>query len=304
MIKIDIISGFLGAGKTTFINKIIREEGAKGTVLIENEFGEIHVDAALLGGKLRIMEISAGCLCCTLQGDFIAGLQRAAAEYRPERILVEPSGAASLPEVYSACGRALAGTGACIRSVITIVSAEALPALYDAGGALYRSQIADASYILMSGAENVKEEDLRECRAILAKLNPVAPVCWEGWGGLRAADVLDEAAEYHGILAAARKARLRVGNRLCAVNFTPDRTADDPWLDGLCAALESGSYGRILRVKGFMGHQVGKTIILEYAPGRGVRWDYADTQTIAAPKLCVIGTGLDRQRLAALFCRE
>lgn len=298
MIKIDIISGFLGAGKTTLINKIIREDGAEGTVLVENEFGEINVDVRLLDSKLQIMEINAGCLCCTLQGDFIAAL-RQAAEYRPERILVEPSGAASLPEVFSACDRACAGINASIRSVITVVSAEALPALYYAGGSLYRSQIADAEYILMSGIENVGEEELQECRAILEKLNPIAPVCRESWDKIRTADVLKEAAEYHGALTAARKVRLRVGSRLCAGNFIPGRIADDLWLAGLGAVLEGGMYGQILRVKGFMRYRDGKTIFLEYAPGRGIRWNSADT---VKPEICVIGSRLDLRRLAMLFC--
>lgn len=298
MINIDMVVGFLGAGKTTFINKLLREEGSAGTVLVENEFGQVDVDSRLLGDSIQVMEISSGCLCCTLQTDFIAGLRRVAAEYRPDRILIEPSGAASLSQILSACEKACAGMDARIRSVVTVVGAEAIPAMYFAGGPLYRGQIADAEYILISGAEQVKEEDLRECREILTELNPIAPVRWENWDLIRAADVMAEAAECRGILGNVRRPRLRAGERLCAEHFTLGRPVDDPWLAGLCIALESGVCGRVLRVKGFVQHADGQTMLLEYAPGRGVTWRRTAS---AEPKLCVIGTELDEQRLKAMF---
>lgn len=298
MIHIDMVVGFLGAGKTTFINKLLREEGSAGTVLVENEFGQVNVDSRLLGDSIQVMEIGSGCLCCTLQADFIAGLRRIAAAYRPNRILIEPSGAASLSQMLSACEKACAGMDACIRSIVTVVGAEAISAMYFAGGPLYRGQIADAEYILISGAEQMEEEDLRECREILAKLNPIAPVRWENWESIRAADVIAEAAECRGILNDVRRPRLRVGERLCAEHFTLDHPVDDSWMTGLCTALESGACGRVLRVKGFVQHADGQTLLLEYAPGRGVIW----RQTASAePKLCVIGTELDEQHLRAMF---
>ena len=154
MVKLDIISGFLGAGKTTFINKLLSDGyDIEGTVLIENEFGDVSVDGELIQSTIEMVELTSGCICCTLQGDFIQGIRRVVEKFQPRRILIEPTGAANLKDVLTACEKAALQADVEINSIVTIANAQTLPALLEIGGEFFVQQLQMAKLLVMSGTQ-------------------------------------------------------------------------------------------------------------------------------------------------------
>jgi G3E family GTPase len=184
-IRLDIVSGFLGAGKTTLINKLLREawQGERIAVL-ENEFGEIGVDGDLLRGHdLAVREITNGCICCALKGDFVEGIKELARDYRPDRIVIEPTGIGKLADIMDACRLAAEETPVSVHTVMTVAQAPLVSAFLEASGEFYREQIADAPVVVVSAAQNLTGDDppLPQVLSEIRKLNPDAVLFAEPW---------------------------------------------------------------------------------------------------------------------------
>ena len=157
MIKIDIVSGFLGAGKTTLINRLIKDVyvGEK-IVLVENEFGEVGIDGGFLAETgINITEINSGCICCSLTGDFSAALRKVAAKFSPDRIIIEPSGVGKLGEVIRAVAEAKVENGA-ISSLVTVVDATRCGMYLKNFGEFFCEQIKSARCIIFSRSDGVR----------------------------------------------------------------------------------------------------------------------------------------------------
>jgi G3E family GTPase len=198
-VKIDIVSGFLGAGKTTLINKLL-DEAYKGErlALLENEFGEIGIDGDLVKGSgITVKELANGCICCTLQTDFIDGLQELVETWQPERILIEPTGLAQLADILAPCRKAAESLNLEINAVFTVVNAASYTALIAVSGAFFTSQIADARLIVLSATQSIPVEDmsLEEIVASLRALNPQAPIITEAWNAVDGLSLLAAAEE-------------------------------------------------------------------------------------------------------------
>lgn len=175
--KIDIFSGFLGAGKTTLIKKLIKEayKGEK-LVLIENEFGEIGVDGGFMKeAGIQITEMNSGCICCSLVGDFAKALKQVKEQYNPDRILIEPSGVGKLSDVTKAVLRANI-EGAEINSATTVVNAAKCKMYMKNFGEFFNDQVENAGCIVLSHAENLSEEKLNETIALLREHNATAQI--------------------------------------------------------------------------------------------------------------------------------
>ena len=197
MTKIDIISGFLGAGKTTLIRKLIAEAytGEK-LVLIENEFGEIAVDGGFLqDAGVQITEMNSGCICCSLVGDFSKALQQVLRDYAPDRILIEPSGVGKLSDVAGAVVRA-EGDGASIGAKITVADAMKCKLYSKNFGEFYDDQVSSADMIILSRTANMAADKIEAAVAILRERNPHAVIVTTPWDQLSGAQ-LREAAEEH-----------------------------------------------------------------------------------------------------------
>ena len=163
MTKIDIYSGFLGAGKTTLIKKMIKEayHGQK-LVLIENEFGEIGIDGGFLQeAGIQITEMNSGCICCSLVGDFGRALKKVIAEYAPDRILIEPSGVGKLSDVMKSVIDVEKEEDVKLNGLITVVNALKASKQMKAFGEFFNNQIANATTIVLSRTQNAKEEKYR-----------------------------------------------------------------------------------------------------------------------------------------------
>ena len=192
MTTIDIYSGFLGAGKTTLIKKMIREayQGEK-IVLIENEFGEIGIDGGFMqDAGIQVNEMNSGCICCSLTGDFRAALHEVCERYAPDRILIEPSGVGKLSDIVTAVEQASDGE-LTINALCTVVDAGKCKMYMRNFGEFFNNQVESAGCIILSRTAGIKEEKLAECVALLREKNPGAVIITTPWDELSGAQILD-----------------------------------------------------------------------------------------------------------------
>ena len=192
MTKVDVFSGFLGAGKTTLIKKLIAEAYAgEKLVLIENEFGEIGVDGGFMkDAGIEVTEMNSGCICCSLTGDFRAALREVCERYAPDRILIEPSGVGKLSDIVNAVEQASDGELA-INALCTVVDAGKCKMYMRNFGEFFNNQVESAGCIILSRTAGIKEEKLAECVALLRGKNPGAVVITTPWDELSGAQILD-----------------------------------------------------------------------------------------------------------------
>ena len=191
MTKIDIFSGFLGAGKTTLIKKLIAD-GFNGEklVLIENEFGEIGIDGAFLQeAGIEITEMNSGCICCSLVGDFSKALKQVLEQFHPDRILIEPSGVGKLSDVKRAVSGVL-NDDVVINSCIAVVDAKKARVYRKNFGEFYVNQIEAADCVVLSRSQDVSEERLKEVLDMVRELNPEATVVAAPWDKLTGDDLV------------------------------------------------------------------------------------------------------------------
>ena len=187
MTKIDIISGFLGAGKTTLIKKLLAEAfpGEK-LVLIENEFGEISIDGGFLKKSgVQISEMSSGCICCSLVGDFNKALKEVQAQFHPDRILIEPSGVGKLSDVTVAVENTVADVPDMkLNSFVTVADATKVKVYMKNFGEFYNNQIESAGTIILSRTQKLTQEKLEAAVALLREKNPDAAILTTPWDDL------------------------------------------------------------------------------------------------------------------------
>ena len=192
MTKIDIFSGFLGAGKTTLIKKLIRESFAgQKVVLIENEFGEIGIDGGFLKESgIQINELNAGCICCSLVGDFRAALQQVVEQYHPDRIVIEPSGVGKLSDVTRAVEGVAEHLDVQLSSFVTVADVNKVKMYMKNFGEFYDDQISHASCIILSRTQNATEEKIAAAVAMLREKNPTATIVTTPWDALTGEQIL------------------------------------------------------------------------------------------------------------------
>ena len=192
MIEIDVFSGFLGAGKTTLIKKLIKEAYAgEKIVLIENEFGEIGIDGGFMKeAGIEITEMNSGCICCSLVGDFGEALNRVINDLSPERILIEPSGVGKLSDVIGAITR-LDNENAKVGSAVTVVDAGKFKVYSKNFGEFFLNQIEHAATVILSHTDKVSEEKLADCVAKIRELNPSATIVTTPWDKITGKQILD-----------------------------------------------------------------------------------------------------------------
>ena len=203
MTKIDVFSGFLGAGKTTLIKKLIREAYAgEKLVLIENEFGEIGIDGGFLKeAGIEITEMNSGCICCSLVGDFSEALGQVLDRFAPDRIFIEPSGVGKLSDVIRAASGAVAGRAE-IGSLVTVVDANKCRVYVKNFGEFFLDQLEHAGTVVLSRTGDISPEKLEQCLALIREHNPDATVVTTPWDQLTG-DALRAVLEQKNTLAAA-----------------------------------------------------------------------------------------------------
>lgn len=191
MAKIDIISGFLGAGKTTLIKKLIAEAfpGEK-LVLIENEFGEIGIDGGFLKeAGIQITEMNSGCICCSLVGDFGAALKEVLEKYSPDRVIIEPSGVGKLSDVIKAVQNI--GDGVVINSTAVVVDAQKCKMYMKNYGEFYNNQIEYAGTVILSRTQKVSDDKLDTCVKMIREKNDEASIITTPWDDINGKNILE-----------------------------------------------------------------------------------------------------------------
>ncbi len=192
MTKIDIISGFLGAGKTTFIKKMI-DEAFKGEqiVLIENEFGEVGIDGGFLkDAGIQITEMNSGCICCSLVGDFGKNLNEVITKYHPDRILIEPSGVGKLSDVMKSVIDIEKEQDVKLNALVTVVNALKASKQMKAFGEFFNNQIEYATTVILSRSQNATPEQLEFCVKQIQNLNPNAAIITTDWAAIGGEQIL------------------------------------------------------------------------------------------------------------------
>ncbi|MDR1540373.1 MAG: GTP-binding protein [Clostridiales bacterium] len=298
---IYIVSGFLGAGKTTLIQKLLRELFSdEKIVLIENDFGEISVDAALLRtGSIEVTEMNSGCICCSLTGDFVKAMKELLERFHPGKIIIEPSGVGKLSDVINACSDPLIKPLASIKKSIAVVDVKRIKMYLDNFGEFFEDQIEMADIIALSRVE-IYPEKISGARMLLRGLNPHAPIISRPWGEISASGMLfPEQTRSHDSEHSHEHVHDHSAEEVFdTVTIHVKRTLSlDDMKSGL-AKLEQAS-GEVLRAKGILPSPSG-FMNLQYIPG-----DASITKCSAGgDMLCIIGRNLNRRELCALFGGE
>ena len=190
--KIDIFSGFLGAGKTTLIKKLIQECFAgERIVLIENEFGEIGIDGGFMReAGIQVNELNSGCICCSLVGDFREALKKVVDTYHPDRILIEPSGVGKLSDVTRAVEGVAESLPVLLNSFVTVADVNKVKMYMKNFGEFYDDQVSHASCIILSRTGNASEKKIADAVALLAEKNPTATIVTTDWTALSGAQIV------------------------------------------------------------------------------------------------------------------
>lgn len=324
MAKIDIVSGFLGAGKTTLIKKLLAEvyRGEK-LVLIENEFGQISVDSGFLKDSgVEISEMSSGCICCTLVGDFGKALQQVEEQFHPDRILIEPSGVGKLSDVIAAVQNMSAQNPILqLNSFITVVDATKVKLYMKNFGEFYNNQIESAGTIILSRTQNLSQEQLAGTVALLQEKNPEATILTTPWDQLDGKTILSAVERIS--LEKELRELIRPDHDECGCGHDHHHdecgcghdhhhadevfsswgretvtTYTSPQLDAILTKLDLGECGDVLRAKGIVPSIGGSWLHFDYVPGEHqVRSGPADY----TGRLCVIGSQLKEDKLTDLF---
>ncbi len=193
MTKIDIISGFLGAGKTTLIKKLLKEAYAgEKVVLIENEFGEIGIDGGFLKESgIEIKEMNSGCICCSLVGDFETSLQEVLTTYNPDRILIEPSGVGKLSDVMNAVKDVAKKEDILLNCAIVVVDSIKCKTYLKNFGEFFANQIENAGTIILTRLDKITDEKLEDCISLIRTINQKASIITTPWTALEGSKILE-----------------------------------------------------------------------------------------------------------------
>ena len=338
MAKIDIISGFLGAGKTTLIKKLL-SEALKGqqVVLIENEFGEIGIDGGFLkDAGVNITEMNSGCICCSLVGDFGTALKDVITKFNPDRIIIEPSGVGKLSDVIKAVQGVAEDAPIELNSLVTVADANKCKMYMKNFGEFYNNQVESAHTIVLSRTQNMKQDKLEACVAMIREHNKDAAVITTPWDELTGEQLL-AAMEKPVSLADMVMAEEEICP-VCGGHHDHDHDDHDhehehehhhdhdhdhhhhhhadevftSWgketprkytkeeVETILKALaaENNEYGIILRAKGMLPSPDGTWIYFDMVPEE---YEIREGQPEYTGRLCVIGSKIDEVKLEKLF---
>lgn len=336
MTKVDVISGFLGAGKTTLIKKLTEEKlGSEKLVIIENEFGEIGIDASLLKTTgIEIREINSGCICCTLAGDFEKAIEEILTTYGPDRIIIEPSGVGKLSDVIKSCNTNKLKDALKINMLITVVDVMKYRIYNSNFGEFFENQIKNAKTIILSRTQKVDEKLLESTFISIRKLNNKANIITTPWTKLKAEQIITLAQQDEYIMVENQISIPKVvlknhhssscicgyhhdhhnKESRCRCGTKHDHLADevfDVWGTETPKIFEEANlrlsleklenekcFGSVLRGKGILQVSRDKWVQFDYVPGE---IQIKSTDADYTGRICVIGSNLNKEELIKNF---
>ncbi|ACL77300.1 CobW family GTP-binding protein [Ruminiclostridium cellulolyticum] len=305
-VKIDIVSGFLGAGKTTLIKKLLKEKlGSEKVVIIENEFGEIGIDSGILRDSgIKVKEINSGCICCSLVGDFSTALKEVLSKYTPDRIIIEPSGVGKLSGVLEACEKIEKQADAKVNMCIAVVDAVKYIIYVNNFGEFFQDQIKNAKTVILSRTQMMEQNKISKVVNDIQNRNPKANVVTTNWEALKSKNIISLSEQGGGInIVNPPENRLHRHTKTDKIFQswgveTPKQYTDEGIRGILQLLSDKALYGNIMRSKGIIPLQKDSWIQFDFVPGeisiKPCLPDYTG-------RICVIGEKLNTGELKKLF---
>lgn len=326
-IKVDIISGFLGAGKTTLIKKLLEEKlHSEKLVIIENEFGEMGIDGSILKkSNVEVKEINSGCICCTLVGDFGKAIEEVVKKYKPDRIIIEPSGVGKLSDVIKACETPQLKDLLTINMLIAVVDVLKYQIYISNFGEFFENQIKNAKTVILSRTQKVDSKKIESVFNSVRKLNNNSNIITTPWESIDADLIIGVAEESASLLSVqqiksakklAVKGYAHPKECQCGCNHdhlhshnadevfevwsveTPKIYKEEELKEMLNIIENDKSYGFILRGKGILQLDKDKWLQFDYVPGE---YEVKDISPDYTGRLCIIGKDLNENELCKLF---
>lgn len=317
-VKVDIISGFLGAGKTTLIKKLVTEQyGGERVVILENELGKVNIDSKVFrDGDISVEEMTAGCICCSLKEDFMSSILRIKETFQPDRIIIEPTGAALLSEILKCYSYHPRKEEIVLDHIIAVIDVKRFQTSLFISKGFIDNQLRAAKLVVLSKMDGNNQDDAAAVIQYIQEINKHANIAAYDWNQTSAQEIISDAGH------PAEKAEEKDHRR--SVNIrkgTSEQTARknrlrgflprfDTWeaetdhlvsrgkiTDAFHAIVEQPEYGRIVRGKGILEDSTG-WYQLDFVFGD---LSVVDCKPDVKGKLCIIGTGLNREMLAHLF---
>lgn len=329
MTKIDIVSGFLGAGKTTLIKKLLKEAlGQEKVVLIENEFGEIGIDGGFLKeAGIQVTEMNSGCICCSLVGDFGTALREVVSEYAPDRIIIEPSGVGKLSDVIKAVQKEAESCSLSLNSFVTVADAKKCKMYMKNFGEFYNNQVEYAGTVILSRTGQMSEEKLHQVTELIREHNEKAAVIttpWEQLDGEKILSVMEEGNQLEKELFEEEEICPECGHHHEHHHHhehgheghhhhhadevftswgmeTPQKYEEDKLEQILKELSKTDSFGTILRAKGIVEGADKSWLHFDLVPGE---YEIRQGEADYTGRICVIGADLDTEKIQTLFGLE
>lgn len=314
MTKIDIISGFLGSGKTTLIKKLLDEKLVKEkVVIIENEFGKIGIDGSVLKEPgVEVFEMNAGCICCSLVGPFCSALGKVVDRFKPDRIIIEPTGVGKLSDVLSSCYELSKDQNLKLNMVAVVVDVMKYDMYMENVSDFFADQIINAKIVILSRTQKADVEQITSVMKNIKKINKDASIITTPWDQLDAKKIYSLAQEpIQPLLEYPTDPK-----EPCNHNHNHDHDHDashkvfETWetetvllfteceIQKSLEALSQKRYGTVYRAKGIVQTEVGKWIKFDFVPGE---IEITQIEPDLTGRLCVIGSNLDKELIADLF---
>lgn len=319
--KLDIFSGFLGAGKTMLIKKLIGERlYGENIVIIENEFGEVGIDGGILKRtNIEVKEVNAGCICCSTSGDFKDALEEVLKTYKPHRIVVEPSGVGKLSDILTLINKSDLKNQITLNMIVTLVDVTKFE-LYNLNfSEFYKNQITNAKTIVLSRTQNADMSQLEKVVSEIHKLNEKANIITTPWDNLDGSIIVQTAEENtkQDLLEKVNLLKKPIGinvGKLQALKESEGHTASEvfsTWgletpkvfteliLNRVFKKLsQTSEYGTVLRAKGIVQYENNGWLQFDYVPGE---FQIRETTPDYTGRICVIGNKLKKENLSKLF---
>lgn len=301
MIKIDVISGFLGAGKTTLIKKLLKAYKNEKVVLIENEFGDVGIDGDIVEREgFDVFEITSGCICCIMKKDFVKVFGKIIDEFHPDRVIIEPTGISILSEIIDVINKAEFSNRCTVNSLITVLDGISYLEHREVFGEFFEDQIANAGTLIISKSQIVDNETIDKIVISLKELNAKAPIITSNWSEMSHEEVrkllnLDLDMDFKELFYTEYKPCS--DNKFDTIGIKTNKRFSIKELEETLEKLKTRDYGLVLRGKGFV-RGIESDLEFSYASDS---YEVYETKTESTGKLCIIGQGLDAKKVKELF---
>lgn len=314
-IKVNIVSGFLGAGKTMLIKKLLSEAYKKEKiVIIENEFGQVSIDGSILNKTgIKIKEINAGCICCSSTLDFKSSFKEIIEEFHPQRIIVEPSGVSKLSEIIKIVNLPEFTDKLVIDSLIAVVDPNKYSLYIKNFGEFYKDQIQNAKVIILSRTDTVEYKKVQEVLQEIRKLNPRAEIVTTPWKSI-SSDLILEAMKNSKNEEEPYKTIIKKVNLIKSTTKVKEHSAKEVfetygiltskifskgYLEGILKSFDSNkTLGNIVRAKGIVQVEKGEFMQFDFVPEE---FAIVKSPVETVGKLCIIGCDLNKKALEEIF---